>query len=91
MGVKKYHSVDEMPDIKVYPPLDSTNFVRLSEVIALVEQLCPCRYEPGVRKFRSIEEAARFREQREAKQHARRKEGVTRRPNAKTTSEWSKK
>ena len=64
MSVKKFRSVDHMPGPPPLDPLDPDNFVRFFEVIALAEQLCPfTRYEPGIKKFRSAEQAFMSREQ----------------------------
>ena len=40
---------EQMPDSRVFPPLDPENLVRLGEVNAMAA--CPARFEPGVRKF----------------------------------------
>lgn len=64
MGVKKFRSVDLMVGPPPLDPLDPGNFVRFFEVIAMAEQLCPfTRYEPGIKKFRSAEQAFVSREQ----------------------------
>lgn len=63
MGVKKYRSVDLMPGPPPLPPLEPDNFVRFFEVIALAEQISPfLGYKPGIRKFRSAEQAYMSRE-----------------------------
>lgn len=68
MSVKKYRAVDEIPDPRVFPPLDREALrrlsegspealLRLSEVNELAALLHPIGLVPGVRKGRSMEEA----------------------------------
>jgi hypothetical protein len=66
MGVKKYRSVSEMPGRQALPPLDPDNLWRFLELCELTDSLFPVHREPGVRKFRSLEEASRHRQEWEA-------------------------
>jgi hypothetical protein len=66
MGVKKYHSVGEMPGRPALRPLDPDNLLRVLELCAFTDWLFPVQREPGVRKFRSLEEANRHRHEWEA-------------------------
>jgi hypothetical protein len=74
MGVKKYRSVREMPGPPALPPLDPDNLRRALELCALTDWLFPVQRAPGVRKFRSMEEANRHREEWEAEAIRRRLE-----------------
>ena len=61
MPVKKYRSVEEMPGPSALPPLDPEN---LESALSLTEVACrmsPWRFEPGIHKFRSVDEANRSR------------------------------
>ena len=62
MPIRKYRSVSEMPGVKARKPLDPENLRIVCELTELAYALHPWRFEPGVRKFRSIEEAHRHRD-----------------------------
>lgn len=68
MSVRKYRSVEEMPGVRPRTPLHPENLRIACELTELAYGLHPWRFEPGVRKFRSIEEANRHREERERRQ-----------------------
>jgi hypothetical protein len=62
MPVRKFGSVDEMPARRPLPRLDLDNLRLACELSELAFRLHPWRFEPGVRKFTSAEEAAAERE-----------------------------
>lgn len=68
MTVRKYRSVAEMPGVQPRTPLDPDNLRIACELTELAYALHPWHLEPGVRKFRSMEEANRYREERERRQ-----------------------
>ena len=68
MPVRKYRSVADMPAVRPLPPLDSENLGIACELTELTFALRPWRLEPGVRKYRSAEEADRSRRNRERRQ-----------------------
>lgn len=68
MPVRKYRSVAEMPGARPLRPLDADNLRIACELSELAYGLHPWRFEPGVRKFRSIEEANRHRQAWEKRQ-----------------------
>lgn len=72
MPVRKYHSVSEMPGARPRPPLDPENLRIACELTELAFALHPWRFEPGVRKFRSLTEANRQRQEWERRQVRRR-------------------
>ena len=74
MPVRKYRSVEEMPDARPLRPLDPQNLRIACELTELTFALHPWKFEPGVRKYRSGEEAARHRLQWERQQVRRRSE-----------------
>jgi hypothetical protein len=57
MGVRKYRSVTEMPGPPPRRPLDEENLRLVFELIELTQRLHPNQCSPGVRKFRSYDEA----------------------------------
>jgi hypothetical protein len=65
MPVRRYRSVTDMPGVR---PLDPDNFRIACELSELSFALHPWRFEPGVRKFRSLAEANRHRQEWEKKQ-----------------------
>ena len=71
MSVRKYGSVEEMPGVRPLPPLDPDNLRIACELTELAYALHPWRFEPGVRKFRSLEEA--FQHRQEWERHQARK------------------
>lgn len=68
MPVSKYRSVSEMPDAAPRKPHDLENLRIACELSELAYALRPWRFEPGVRKFRSVEEAAQARREWERRQ-----------------------
>lgn len=68
MPIRKYRSVAEMPGVRPLRPLDPDNLRIACELTELSFALHPWRFEPGVRKFRSLEEANRHREEWEKNQ-----------------------
>ncbi len=61
MAVRKFRSVAEMPAPQPLPPLSVQALRAACEVSDLSFRLFPARLPSGVRKFRSLEEAGRFR------------------------------
>jgi hypothetical protein len=57
MPVRKFRSVEEMPGVRPLRPLDPDNLRIACELTELARALHPWHFEPGVRKFRSMEEA----------------------------------
>lgn len=72
MPVRKYRSVAEMPDVKPLRPLDPENLRIACELTELAYRLHPWHFEPGVRKFRSVEEAWEHRKEWQRRQVRRR-------------------
>ena len=72
MPVRKYRSVADMPAVRPRPPLDAENLSIACELSELGFALHPWRLEPGVHKYRSLEEANRHRRERERRQVRRR-------------------
>ena len=62
MPVRKFRSVAEMPSARFLPPLNPDNLRIACELTELAYALHPWRFEPGVRKFASLEEASVHRE-----------------------------
>jgi hypothetical protein len=62
MGVRKFHSVEEMPGPPPLPRLDPDNLRIAFGLASLANGLSPFRRTPGVRKFRSWQEALAVRE-----------------------------
>ncbi len=62
MPVRKYRSVEDMPGVRPLPPLDPENLRVACELSELAWALHPWKFEPGVRKFRSVEEAFEHRQ-----------------------------
>lgn len=58
MPVRKYRSVADMPGVRPLPPLDPENLRVACELSELARALHPWKLEPGVQKFRSVEEAS---------------------------------
>ena len=61
MPIRKYRSMKEMPEAPTPPPLDPHNLVLAFRLVELAERLSPIRRVPGVRRFRSLEEANAYR------------------------------
>ena len=57
MGVRKFHSVEEMPGLPPLPRLDPDNLRIAFGLASLANGLSPVRRTPGVHKFRSWDEA----------------------------------
>lgn len=68
MPVRKYRSVNDMPGVRPLPRLDPENLRIACELTELAYALHPWKFEPGVRKFRSIEEASQHRQEWEKRQ-----------------------
>jgi hypothetical protein len=65
MPVRKYRSVTEMPAVRPLPPLEPRNLAIACDLSELTFALRPWSFEPGVRKYRSIEEAQNYRQELE--------------------------
>jgi hypothetical protein len=59
MGVRKYRSVEEMPVQAWGKRLDPDNLRHACALMVWARRLCPPRLAPGLRKFRSVDEAGR--------------------------------
>jgi hypothetical protein len=70
MGVRKFHSVEEMKGPPPLRPLDPEN-LRIACGLSTLERLAPVSRAPGVRRFRSVEEMFEARERRERDQRRR--------------------
>ncbi len=57
MGVRKFRSVEEMPGPSPLPRLDPENLRIAFGLSSLASGMRPLRLTPGVRKFRSWDEA----------------------------------
>ncbi len=68
MSVSKYRSVADMPGVRPLRRLDPENLKIACELSELAFGLHPWRFEPGVRKFRSVEEAYEHRREWEIQQ-----------------------
>jgi hypothetical protein len=66
MGVRKFRSVEEMPPPAALPALTAETLRCAFEHMELSMRLAPLAYTPGVRKFRSLDEANRHRASVEA-------------------------
>lgn len=64
MPVRKFRSVADMPSPDPLPPLTAATLRRAFEHMDLSLRLFPPHLEPGVHKFRTMEEANRHREAR---------------------------
>lgn len=72
MPVRKFRSVEEMPGVAPRRrPHDPENLRIACELSELAYALKPWHFEPGVRKFRSVEEAGRQRREWERRQARR--------------------
>ena len=73
MPVKKFRSVEEMSEAKSRRRLSPEEGLRIAcEFSDLAYRLHPWHFEPGVRKFRSIEEAWEHRKEWQRRQVRRR-------------------
>lgn len=75
MSVRKYRSVVDVPETPPLHPLDPRNLQIACELTELTFALHPWRFEPGVRKYRSVEEAHRHRQEWERRQVGQRPSG----------------
>ncbi len=66
MGVRKFHSVEEMPGPPPLPRLDPENLRIAFGLASFAGGLRPIHRTPGVRKFRSWNEALAAKEAEEA-------------------------
>ena len=57
MPVRKYRHVADMPAVRPLPPLHPDNLRIACDLTELAYGLQPWRFTPGVRKFRSMQEA----------------------------------
>ena len=62
MPVRKYRSVEEMPQAALRPPLDPRNLALACELSAVAVRLAPRRFPPGVHRYRSVAAAGEQRE-----------------------------
>jgi hypothetical protein len=63
MPVRKFRSVADMPGAKRLTPLDPDNLRVACSLSQLANWLHPMKHVPGVRKYRSIEEAGQARKE----------------------------
>jgi hypothetical protein len=73
MGVRKFRSVADMPGIAPRPPLDPENLRLAFSLMETARRLGRLSYVPGVRKFRSTDEAYAHRRARELAETAERR------------------
>jgi len=66
MGVRKFHSVEEMPGPEPRTPLDPENLKIAFDLMGTAHRLARLRWPPGVRKFHSWNELLLAREREEA-------------------------
>jgi hypothetical protein len=62
MPLRKFRSVDEMPNAAFRPPLDPDNLRLAFRLSATALRLAPRRFPAGVHKYRSVMEAWQRRE-----------------------------
>jgi hypothetical protein len=62
MTVKKFRSIQDMPAVAPRRPHDPENLRIACELSELAYAMAPWHFEPGVYKFRSVEEAWEHRE-----------------------------
>ena len=72
--IQKFRSVEEMPPVAPRRPLDPENLRIAFELSELAFALRPWKFEPGVYKFRSVEEAWEHRQAWEREQLRRSRE-----------------
>lgn len=65
MGVRKFRSVADMPGPEPRPPRDPENLKIAFGLIGLTLRLAGAVHEPGVRRFRSWDEALAWHADRE--------------------------
>jgi len=61
MPVRKYRCVSEMKGPLPGKPLEGRNLEQAFELMETAGRLSPVPYPPGVHRFRSLEEANRYR------------------------------
>ena len=66
MPVRKYRSVEEMPQAALRPRLDPRNLELACELSATAARLAPRHFPRGVHRYRSVAAAAEARERWEA-------------------------
>lgn len=71
MGVRKFRSVEDMPPPAPRRPLDPDNLREAFALMELARRLGRFNLVPGVRKFRSVEEAVAHRNAWEASEARR--------------------
>jgi hypothetical protein len=64
MGVRKFRSVADMPGPPPRAPLDPENLRLAIGLMELANRLHAVRRQPGTRKFRSLDEAQRAKDDR---------------------------
>jgi hypothetical protein len=57
MPVRKYRSVEEMPEAAVGVPRDPENLKRACELSTAAVRFAPRRFPPGVYRYRSLDQA----------------------------------
>jgi hypothetical protein len=62
MPLRKYRSVEEMRSPTWSEPLDPDNLRRAGDLSAFAARLHPRRFQAGLHKYRSVEEASAARE-----------------------------
>lgn len=60
MPIRKFRSVADMPPPPLLPPLTARTLEAACELMELAWRLHPVHRPPGVRKFRSFDDAKRF-------------------------------
>jgi hypothetical protein len=65
MGVRKYRSVADMPEPPAREPLDPENLRLVFSLMRFARSFRTSKYEPGVRKYVSLEAMIEDREVRE--------------------------
>jgi len=64
MTVKRYRDVADMPAPLRGDPADPSTYVRIKQLWSFSGRLAPPLFEPGVYRYRSIDESHAAREQR---------------------------
>lgn len=70
MGVRKFHSVEEMPGPAPREPLDPENLRIAFGLMETAHRLAGVRRRPGVRKFRSWDELLLAKERDEVRRRS---------------------
>jgi hypothetical protein len=68
MGVRKFRSVADMPGPPPRTPLDPENLRLVFSLMRFARSFRRAPYEPGIRKFASLEALIEDRERRERRQ-----------------------